>query len=246
LAGFFNIDGAMPGASERRDPMHEDDDRVLAIMMKAPRQGCVKTRLATVYSAEQILTLYRALVEDTIDLARVMGVRTVAICPADDGPALSMWLPRDVAVLAQRGEGLGAGLRSTFELLCAPSLRRVIAFNADSPHLPASALESAFAALATDDLVVGPCDDGGYYLVGAKRPHPGLFETNALGRDSACATLLAEAARQGLRLRLGAQHYDIDLPDDVMKLARELSAEPSRAFRTAAILATWGLDDRRA
>ena len=226
--------------------MHEDDDRVLAIMMKAPRLGRVKTRLATAHSAEQILALYRALVEDTIELARLMCVRTVAVCPAGDETALSLWLPRDVAVVSQRGEGLAAGLRSTFEQLCAESGRRVIAFNADSPHLPAGALESAFAALTTDDLVIGPCDDGGYYLVGAKRPYPGLFETDAMGRDSACVTLLAEAARQRLRVTLSAEHYDIDLPEDVLRLAGELAREPSRALRTAAILTSWGLSDRRA
>jgi hypothetical protein len=222
--------------------MHEDDDRVLAIMMKAPRQGLVKTRLAPAYSAEQILALYRALVEDTIELARLMGVRTVAVCPADDEPALSRWLPREIAVVSQRGEGLAAALCSTFEQLCAESGRRVIAFNADSPHLPAAVLQSAFAALMIDDLVIGPCDDGGYYLVGARRPYPGLFETHAMGRDSACAVLLAAAALQRLRVSLSAEHYDIDLPADVTRLARELSREPSRAFHTAAILTSWGLN----
>jgi uncharacterized protein len=223
--------------------MREDDDRVLAIMMKAPLAGRVKTRLAAAYSAAQIVTLYRALVEDTIELTRRMGVRTVAVCPAGDEAELSEWLPREVAVVSQSGEGLAAGLRSTFEQLCTESGRRVIAFNADSPHLPEDALELAFAALLIDDLVIGPCDDGGYYLVGAKGSYPGLFDATAMGRDSACAALLAEAARQQLRVALSAEHYDIDLPKDVLRLARELAREPSRALRTAAVLAKWGVTD---
>jgi rSAM/selenodomain-associated transferase 1 len=224
--------------------MHEGEDRVLAIMMKAPRLGRVKTRLATAYSPERILTLYRALVEDTIDLAREMGVHTVAVCPAGDEMAVARWLPDDVDVLSQCGAGLAAGLRSAFEQLCSDSGRRVIAFNADTPHLPRGTLESAFAALVTEDLVVGPCDDGGYYLVGAKRPYPELFDAAAMGRDSACATLLGEAARQGLRVALSVEHYDIDLPNDLMRLAAELSREPWRASRTASILTSWGLDGR--
>jgi rSAM/selenodomain-associated transferase 1 len=220
--------------------MREGDDRLLAIMMKAPRHGHVKTRLAPDYSPERILTLYRALVEDTIDLARLMDLHVVAFCPAGDETELAQWLPQ-VEIVSQRGEGLAAGLRSAFEQLCTESGRRVMAFNADSPHLPAGALESAFDALMTADLVVGPCDDGGYYLVGARRPHPGLFDAAAMGRDSACNTLLAQAARQGLRVSLAVEHYDIDVPADLLRLAGELSRAPSRASHTAAILTSWGV-----
>jgi rSAM/selenodomain-associated transferase 1 len=221
--------------------MRDGDDRTLAIMMKAPRRGQVKTRLAPVYSAERILALYRALVEDSIDLAKLMDLHIVAVCPAGDAEELSHWLPQDVEVVSQLGAGLAAGLRSAFEQLCTHSGRRVVAFNADSPHLPADALESAFAGLLTSDLVVGPCDDGGYYLVGARKPYPGLFDTAAMGRESACTALLAEAARQGLRVCLTAEHYDIDVPADLLRLAGELSRQPSRASRTAAILTSWGV-----
>jgi uncharacterized protein len=224
--------------------MADRDNRVLAIMMKAPRPGWVKTRLAAAYSAEQIVALYRALVEDTIDLARQMGLQVVAMCPDGDAGELAAWLPGDVAIVPQQGAGLAAGLRSTFERLCTDSRDRVIAFNADSPHLPAGALQGAFDALPAADLVVGPCDDGGYYLVGATRPHVGLFDAATMGRASACQALLEEAGRQGLRVALTAEHYDIDLPADVVRLSRDLDHDPSRAARTAALLATWSRDSR--
>jgi uncharacterized protein len=217
-----------------------DDDRVLAIMVKAPRPGHVKTRLAGAYAAADVIRFYRALVEDTIDLARRAGVRTVAACPAGDEGELELWLPDDVDVLPQRGAGLAAGLLSTFEDLCTPSGRRVIAFNADSPHLPARVLTAAFDVLTTDDVVVGPCDDGGYYLVGATRPHPALFDAAMMGKDTACAALLARAGSAGLRAALVAEHYDVDLPVDVQRLAAELRVDPTRAPRTAAVLITFG------
>lgn len=225
--------------------MRQSDDRVVAIMVKAPRAGRVKTRLGQSYTAEAILALYRALVEDTIDVARSAHLPIVAICPAGEEAEVAQWLPRDVDVLPQRGEGLAAGLRSTFEQLCTASGRRVVAFNADSPHLPPAVLESAIAALATDDVVVGPCDDGGYYLVGAKRPHRGLFDAAVMGKDSACSALLAQAARLGLRTSLISEHYDIDLPRDVARLAEDLANGPRRALRTAAILAAWGVASPR-
>jgi rSAM/selenodomain-associated transferase 1 len=215
------------------------DDRTIAIMIKAPRPGQVKTRLAAAHSAAQIVALYRALVEDTLELSRCMDVRTVAMCPQGDEVELTEWLPRDIEIRPQRGRGLAAGLRSTFEQLCTDGQRRVIAFNSDSPHLPAATLDAAFAELLNADLVVGPCDDGGYYLVGATRAHEGLFDAAAMGRESACDALLSEAARQGLSVALTAEHYDIDVPQDVIRLATELRRDPMRASRTAAILATW-------
>jgi uncharacterized protein len=223
--------------------MHEADDRVLAIMLKAPRPGKVKTRLGSAYAPDAILALYRAFVDDTIELARALRLKTVAMCPADEAEEVRDWLARDVDVIPQRGIGLAAGLRSTFELLCTTARRRVIAFNADSPHLPKGVLPDAYAALATHDLVVGPCDDGGYYLIGAKQPHPGLFDAATMGRESACAALLARVERHRLRVALVAEHYDIDLPEDVVRLAAELGREPSRASRTAQILTAWGLID---
>ena len=88
---------------------------------------------------------------------------------------ISRGLAGDVAiVVAQTGEGLAAGLTSVFAYFAGASRRRVIAFNSDSPHLPASVLEKAFEALATCDMVVGPTYDGGYYLVGAKRTIQGF------------------------------------------------------------------------
>jgi rSAM/selenodomain-associated transferase 1 len=225
--------------------MSAADDRTLAIMMKAPRPGRVKTRLAPTHSADQIVALYRALVEDTIELSRRLHVRTVAICPAGDETELAGWLRDEIDVRPQRGIGLAAGLRSTFEQLCTDERTRVIAFNADSPHLPDDTLESAFAALLSADLVVGPCDDGGYYLVGAKRPHENLFDPGAIGRESACHALLVAAERQRLRVVLTVAHYDIDVPQDVVRLAGQLMRNPTRASRTAAILATWALASRK-
>jgi uncharacterized protein len=212
------------------------DDRVLAIMAKAPRLGHVKTRLSPAYAPDDVVRLYRALVEDTIDLVRAAGIRAVAACPAGDAQELAHWLPQGIEVLPQRGSGLAAGLVSTFEDLCTVAGRRVIAFNADSPHLPVDTLHAAFTLLATNDVVVGPCDDGGYYLVGAKQPYPALFDPGMMGKDTACETLLARAEQAGLRVALVAEHYDIDLPADVRRLATELAETPARAPRTARIL----------
>ncbi|MDQ6887422.1 MAG: DUF2064 domain-containing protein [Gemmatimonadota bacterium] len=224
--------------SSQREDKSGGHDCVLAIMAKAPRAGHVKTRLASVFPSAVVVQLYRSLIEDTIALARTVGVSIVVVCPAGDADEITAWLPSDVRVAPQRGLGLADGLASAFELLCEPP-RRVVAFNGDSPHLPPAVLESAFAALADHDLVLGPCDDGGFYLVGATRTHAGLFDPDVMGTGSALDGLIAQTRRLGLSSAVTSEHYDVDAPADLARLARELLGRPERAPRTAALLAQW-------
>jgi hypothetical protein len=117
----------------------------------------------------------------------------------------------------------------------------VIAFNSDSPHLPRSVLEGAFEKLAAHDMVVGPTHDGGYYLVGAKTSHPTLFANDGMGSTSALERLLSRARALELSVGFADSFYDIDIADDLSRLAGELRLDPARAPRTAAWLKEWEL-----
>ena len=94
--------------------------------------------------------------------------------------------------------------------------------------------------------MVGPCDDGGYYLVGATRAHAALFDSDVMGTRSAFAALVDRVRDLGLRVAVLAEHYDVDLPDDVGRLSRDLSRDPRRAPRTAALMADWRVAECRA
>ncbi len=201
----------------------------------------VKTRLSQSLPTPAVTALYRCLLEDTIRLAKSLrGVEVAIMCPASDADELERWLGNTVQIVAQNGEGLASGLISVFAHFTAAVPKRVIAFNSDSPHLSRSVLDSAFQILATCDLVVGPTDDGGYYLVGAKAPHPRLFENDGLGTTSALERLLARARFLELSTGLTEPFYDIDVADDLLRLARELQLAPARAPRTAAWFTEWG------
>jgi hypothetical protein len=119
--------------------------------------------------------------------------------------------------------------------------RRVIAFNSDSPHLPPSVLEGAFETLAARDVVVGPTHDGGYYLIGAKASHPTLFAHDGMGTNSALERLLSRARALELSVGFADPFYDIDVAEDLTRLAEELRLAPGRAPRTAAWLKEWKL-----
>jgi rSAM/selenodomain-associated transferase 1 len=209
-------------------------DRVLVIMAKAPRPGAVKTRLVPNLSLDAISSFYRCLLEDTLALARsVSDVEVAFMCPDSDVNELTQLAGREVSVIAQTGEGLAAGLTSVFAYFEKDRRRRVIAFNSDSPHLPPSVLEDAFETLLAYDLVVGPTHDGGYYLVGAKASYPTLFAGDGMGTSSALEKLLSRARTLQLSVDVAAPFYDIDVADDLNRLAEELRHCPEKAPRTA-------------
>jgi len=217
-------------------------DRVLVIMAKAPRPGAVKTRLAPSLSPAAVTAFYCCLLHDTLALARSLGDVEVAImCPESDVNELARLAGVEVSVVAQQGEGLAAGLTSVFAHFAEGHQRRTIAFNSDSPHLPRSVLEDAFTALVEHDIVVGPTDDGGYYLVGAKASHTALFASDGMGTNSALERLLSRARALELSVGFADPFYDIDVADDLTRLAAELRLAPTRAPRTAQWLKEWEL-----
>jgi uncharacterized protein len=217
-------------------------DRVLVIMAKAPRQGAVKTRLAPGLSPEAVTAFYCCLLEDTLALGRSLGDLEVAImCPGSDVNELTQLAGNETNVVAQKGEGLAAGLSSVFAHFAGVHRRRTIAFNSDSPHLPPSVLADAFETLAAHDIVVGPTHDGGYYLVGAKAPHPTLFGGDDMGTSSALETLLSRTRALELSVGFATPFYDIDVADDLTRLAAELRRAPARAPHTAQWLRQWAL-----
>jgi rSAM/selenodomain-associated transferase 1 len=215
-------------------------DCTLVIMAKAPRPGMVKTRLMQSLPVEAVTDLYRCLLSDTVTLARSLrGVKVAIMCPASDVTELTQLADVAVDIVAQQGLGLAAGLTSVFAHFTASGEQRVVAFNSDSPHLPASVLNRAFETLSTHNVVVGPTHDGGYYLVGAHAAHAELFHRDGMGTGSALDNLLARAGRLQLSVGFTDPFYDIDVHGDLTRLAGELLLAPSRAPRTAAWLKRW-------
>ena len=218
------------------------NDRVLVIMAKAPRPGAVKTRLAPSLSSAAVTAFYCCLLDDTLALAGSLGdVEVAVMCPDSDVNQMAQLAGNKARVVAQKGQGLAAGLTSVFAHFTEDHQRRTIAFNSDSPHLPRSVLEDAFETLVGHDVVVGPTHDGGYYLVGAKASHPTLFAHHGMGTSSALERLLSRARALELTVGFADPFYDIDVADDLTRLAAELRLAPARAPRTAVWLKEWEL-----
>jgi len=199
----------------------------LCIMAKAPEPGQVKTRLCPPLSPEDAAELYRCFLVDKIAQAREVTGAELALAYA---PALAAALFEALApgftLLAQRGADLTARIVAVCDELFRIGYDAAILIDSDTPTLPTERLESAVAVMShgAHDLVLGPSEDGGYYLIGLRRPHPGLFE----GMRWSTPTVLEETLRRARALGLSSARlpawYDVDTPADLARLRAELAA----------------------
>ena len=204
-------------------PRREEENRI-AVFVKAPVPGQVKTRLCPPLSAAQAATLYAAFVADTLKTARSVAGASAAVCYAAAGgfPDLG-WLQDEPAppFFLQRGAGLGQKLQACFGDVFAAGGRKAVAIGSDTPHLSAGALREAFALLDANDLVLGPAADGGYYLIGLKAPADSLFEGVSWSTPQVLGETVLRAGRAGLRVGYLPELFDVDTAADLEELKRE-------------------------
>jgi rSAM/selenodomain-associated transferase 1 len=211
---------------------------VLCILAKAPRAGEAKTRLAPAVGAAGAATLAGAFFEDTVALARSLPWTRVAVAVAGD--AASLALTADVEVWSQGGGDLGERMERA--LLRALAIgERVLLIGSDSPGLPLAHLESARAALSSHDAVLGPADDGGFYLVGLDRCEPGLLSGLPWSRSDTLRHTEARLREAGRTVAHSPVWFDVDEPTDLLRLSRLMARGEVDAPATARALASLGL-----
>ena len=214
--------------------------RVVGIMAKAPLAGQAKTRLIPVLGADRAARLQQQMLLDTIDLTTdaLQGHGTISIvCPtAADRAVLECLVPADVGVVAHERGDLMRGLDYGLSFHLEQGYEQVVLLDGDSPTLPADYLRSAFDQLTGDAVVLGPTLDGGYYLIGACRPRPALFEWEHLDSAKLCWQTHQLAEALGARVALLPPWYDVDTAEDLERLVEELRSYPSRAPRTCRFL----------
>jgi uncharacterized protein len=191
----------------------------LIVFVKEPRPGAVKTRLATVLGNEQAAQLYRALAEEAVRRTRPRGreyEQLLFFTPAEAGPALARWFPGET-LLPQKGAELGERMANAFEATFASGARRVAIVGTDAPGLSRQLVNEALLALGDHDVVVGPAQDGGYYLLALDRPRRGLFEAIPWSTSAVLAATAERASLLGLRLSVLEPLTDIDTLEDLRR-----------------------------
>src|SRR5688572_18740978 len=184
-----------------RPHLRREGDDVAILFSRTPVPGRVKSRLHTHLTAAQACALHVACTLDTaelLDQAAPAAAKWIFWSePAEqDTPLLS--LPASFHAAVQRGETLGDRMAEAFARGFECNARSVVIFGSDSPTLPAGSVQEAFAALDDCDIVLGPAEDGGYYLIGFRHFAPGLFADVEWSTPRALAQTRRNADREGL------------------------------------------------
>jgi len=214
--------------------------RMLLVVAKRPAAGQTKTRLCPPLSGAAAAALYACFLRDTLDIMRqVPDVgRGIGYLP-ETAAAYFAALAPDMHLSLQQGDSLGERLDHLLTAALEAGAAQAVVLDSDSPTLPADYLVQAFDALAgANDVVLGPCDDGGYYLLGLKRPQPRLLRDVQMSTPYVVRDTLALAAQLGLTVTLLPTWYDVDTLAELDRLRAELiDAPPHVARHTRAFLA---------
>ena len=218
-------------------------ENALVVVAKKPSPGTTKTRLVPPLSPQRAAELYRCLLLDTLDLMRRVGnvQPVIAYTPADAETYFHGIAPPGFELVAQQGQTLGERLDRVLRAHLQMGYRRVVVMDSDSPTLPPEYLLRSFQHLEADhvDLVVGPCVDGGYYLIGLKSPCSALFQV-VMSTSRVLQETLQLANHHGLRAVCLPPWYDTDTPQDLERLQRELARLPAdTAPSTRQLLFSW-------
>lgn len=195
----------------------------LVVFTKLPIRGRVKTRLTPLVSPRAAAELHRCFLLDTLATASRIKARTVvAYSPRGAADLLKEFFHG--WSIPQQGGSLGERMSSAFQEVFHRGFSPGVMIGSDIPTLPPGFLREAFKALREKDLVLGPAVDGGYYLIGMHRLHPGVFRDISWGTPGVLRQTLERIRELGLRFSCLPVWYDVDAPRDLVFLKAHVEA----------------------
>jgi uncharacterized protein len=218
-------------------------DTALVVMARYPQIGTTKTRLARTIGDEATVHLYQAFLTD---LAHKFAGHICdlhwAYTPAEVDylsfiATLAPTLVEYMSAFPQQGIDLGARLHHAFRWTYDRAYQRTIIIGSDSPQISLKIVEQARKALDKADVVLGPADDGGYYLIAMRSPYD-VFRGIPMSTNVVAQKTIKLAQSQGLKVHTLENLFDIDELPDLVRLAQLLEIDSSLAPETATHLAT--------
>ena len=229
--------------------MSDKKTNVLLIFVKFPEPGKVKTRLCRHFSPEESAELYKAMVEDLYaKLVKNDGSENydlhVYFSPIDKLSAFADWLGSSASLYAQEGEDLGEKLTNAMKKSFESGYEKAAAIGSDCIDLSVEDINNAFKALDRNtqnsikrEVVIGPTDDGGYYLIGSSRFIPELFERIPWSTEKVYSETVDKLKSLNIKFVELMRKYDIDFIDEVKRLWGDLqNREKLNAPRTKLVL----------
>jgi hypothetical protein len=220
----------------KSDKKREASDGALIIFAKAPIPGQVKTRLCPPLTPDEAASLHGSLVLDVLERTRAPSLtlplgrgregwgwnRFLACAPSAKHVYFQVLAQREgVQLLTQTGEDLGARMRHAFETVLGRGYRRAVLTGTDLPTVPTAVYAEALTKLSDHDLVLGPSCDGGYYLIGLRRPVPELFAGVPWSTAQVFDVTMEKAHNLRLTVAVLPPGHDLDTIEDVKALIDE-------------------------
>lgn len=186
--------------------------KCLIVFVKAPRPGTVKTRLGLGPDAE--CAVYQRLVHTLLDQLTPFHDVELRFTPSDARREIAPWLGEGWSLSPQGDGDLGDRLKKAFRDAFAAGIKRVVIIGSDCPYIRAEDIQTAWAKLETHDLVLGPAEDGGYWLIGLREPQPAVFNGIEWSSSTVLSETLSRAKALGLKISLLRTLSDVDTRQD--------------------------------
>lgn len=196
----------------------------VVVMAKAPGPHKVKTRLTPPLDPKTASDLYHCFLLDKLEQVRGLeGVcPVVAYTPHDSANFFKTILPEGFTLIPQIGDDFGERLANVSRSLFEQGYEKVVILDSDSPNLPSGYIYDGLECLDKTDAVIGPCLDGGYYLIGLSSHVPEIFSDIPWSTGEVTGTTLERAESVGLSVFLIDEWYDVDTWEDVVRLKNDL------------------------
>ena len=196
---------------------HVNGEIAIAILAKAPIPGLAKTRLIPALGPEGAARLQEQLLSAAVQTALEVGTVTLWAAPDYSHPAFQQFAPR-LRLARQPTGDLGARMLEAI----ADARRPVLVIGTDCPALTADHLRRS-ADLLRDgiDVVVNPAEDGGYVMIGMRRPEPRLFADMAWSTPTVMVETRRRLACLDISWREPARLWDVDVPEDLQRMRTE-------------------------
>jgi len=194
--------------------------KALLIFIKNPALGKVKTRLAKTVGAQNALKIYQFLLDHTMEITYNLDSIDKFLYYNEFLPTKDEWPPNIYTKELQHGEGLGEKMKNAFKKSFDENYKKVVLMMPDCPKMSDNLIEKAFKNLDTSDFVLGPTNDGGYYMIGMKEYTPAIFENKEYGNDHVIEDTVQAIANLGKTVFRLHELTDIDMEEDLGTLKK--------------------------
>ena len=199
--------------------------RAVICFTRVPKPGATKTRLLPVLKPEQCAGLQWAFLRDLAEVYRQLDAHLfVAYVPDPGWEQLKAVFP-PAGYLPQNGNDLGERMYRCLRKVLELGYESVVLTGSDLPLMTKDHLESGFAALEEGDIAIGPNPDGGYYLIGMKKPCRDVFRIEGYGGSSVFENTVAAAKKAGLTVGFAVPCSDVDTPEDLWDLTKTVAPD---------------------